>query len=271
LNLIANPMSALPHVNITQHGTRSRIDVLHLVVVLILSALPAAAATAFPPDVLADKNQAFITLYLMTLPWSLAVSAIVAGFAGGWFGPDERKQVLAVAGILLVTAVLGGAIAPGSPLDEHFTGGPLWVVVSEAIVFGVIGYALMYGWPMWFASFFAAAYVGWWVHEKRVRADLADVASARLTLGSGDPAPSASGAGVAIAVDTPNLTPRMTNDVTFQRRPVGSATRPPDELAGLTKAELYQRARDAGIKGRSAMSKAQLLAALRADLGADRP
>jgi len=252
-------MSALPHVNISQHGTRSRIDVLHLVAVLILSALPAAAATAFPPDVLADKNQGFITLYVVTLPWSLAVSAIVASFAGGWFGPDDRKQVLAVAGILLVAAVLGAAIAPGSPLDEHFTGGPLWVVVSEAIVFGVIGYALMYGWPMWFASFFVAAYVGWWVHEKHLRADVSEVASTRLTLGSREPAPRASPAGVGIPVETSNLTPRVTNDVTFQRR----SRRPADDLGGLTKAELYERAREVGIKGRSTMSKAQLLAALR--------
>jgi hypothetical protein len=262
-----NPMSAIPQANISQHGTRSRIDVLHLVVVLILSALPAAAATAFPPDALADKNQTFITLYVVTLPWSLAVSAIVAGFAGGWFGPDDRKQVLAVAGILLVSAVLGGAIAPGSPLDEHFQGGPPWVVVSEAIVFGLIGYALMYGWPMWFASFFVAAYVGWWVHEKHPWADVADVASTRLTPRSGEPAPRASGAGVAIAVETSNLTPHVRNDLTFQRRSVGPSRRPPDELAELTKAELYQRAREVGIKGRSAMSKAQLLAELRAEIG----
>jgi hypothetical protein len=264
-------MSVVPHANISEYGTRSRIDLLHLVAALVLSLLPAAAASAFPPDALAERNETFITLYVVTLPWSLAVAAIVASFAGDWFGPDDRKHVLAVAAILLVSAVIGGAIAPGSPVGEHFTGGPPWVLVSEAIVFGVIGYALMYGWPMWFASFFVAAYVGWWVHEKRLRADLAEVASAGLTLDSGELAPGASGARVAIAVETSNLTPPVTNDLTFRPRPVGASRRPPDELAGLTKAELYLRARQAGIKGRSAMSKAQLLAALRADRGADPP
>lgn len=260
-------MSALPDVNISQLGIRSRVDRFHLVAVLVLSALPAAAATAFSSSVLADKNQKFITLYVVTLPWTLAVSAIVAGLAGGWFGRSDRKQVLAVAGILGAAAVLGAAIAPGSPSDDHFTGGPPWVVASEAIVFGVIGYALMYGWPMWLASFFVAAYVGWWVHEKRVRAEAADVVSAGPTSGGGEPSPVVTGAGASIAVERPILTPRMAKDLTFQPVSPESSSRPRDELAGLTKAELYQRAREVGIRGRSAMSKDQLLAALRGNIG----
>jgi hypothetical protein len=39
---------------------------------------------------------------------------------------------------------------------------------------------------------------------------------------------------------------------------------PPDELERLTRAELYRRAQAAGIPGRSEMSKAELIAALRA-------
>jgi hypothetical protein len=39
---------------------------------------------------------------------------------------------------------------------------------------------------------------------------------------------------------------------------------PDDNLERLTKSELYRRAKDAGIAGRSEMSKAQLIAALRA-------
>jgi hypothetical protein len=38
----------------------------------------------------------------------------------------------------------------------------------------------------------------------------------------------------------------------------------PDDLSRLTSAELYRRAQAAGITGRSAMSKAQLIAALQA-------
>ena len=38
----------------------------------------------------------------------------------------------------------------------------------------------------------------------------------------------------------------------------------PDDLSNLTAAELYRRAQAAGIAGRSGMSKAQLIAALRA-------
>jgi hypothetical protein len=40
--------------------------------------------------------------------------------------------------------------------------------------------------------------------------------------------------------------------------------RSPDDLSRLTAAELYRRAQVAGIAGRSGMSKAQLIAALRA-------
>jgi hypothetical protein len=41
----------------------------------------------------------------------------------------------------------------------------------------------------------------------------------------------------------------------------------PDDLSQLTAAELYRRAQAAGIAGRSGMSKAQLIAALRAVSG----
>jgi hypothetical protein len=40
-----------------------------------------------------------------------------------------------------------------------------------------------------------------------------------------------------------------------------------DELAQLTRQQLYRRAQAAGISGRSEMSKAQLIAALRAATG----
>jgi len=261
-------MSALANLKSSRLGTRSPSDVRHLIVALILSALPAAAATAFPPAVLEDKNQTFITLYVVTLPWSLALSAIVAGFAGGWFGSDERKQVLAAAGILLVSAVIGGAIAPGSPWDEHFRGGPPWVVVAAAIVFVVIGYALMYGWPMWFASFLVAAYAGWWMHEKLLRAEALDAASRAALLPVFDPSSPTVSVAVLETLETSTFAPPVTNDLPFEQEMEQASVRPQaDELAGLTKAELYRRAREAGIKGRSAMSKDQLAAALRAHIG----
>jgi MFS family permease len=261
-------MSALSDAKSSQPGTRSLSDVRHLIVVLILSALPAAAATTFPPTVLEDKNQTFIALYIVTLPWSLALTAIVAGFAGGWFGPDERKQVLAAVGILLLSAVIGAAIAPGSPSDEHFQGGQPGVVVAEAIVFVVIGYALMYGWPMWFASFLVAAYVGWWVHERSLRAVALDVpVRARLLPGFEASSPSVSVAGVG-TLETPTLAPPLKNEMSFEQELEQSSDRPQDDgLAELTKAELYRRAREADIKGRSTMSKDQLAAALRAQIG----
>jgi MFS family permease len=261
-------MSALSDAKSSPTGTRSLSDIRHLIVALILSALPAAAAMAFPPTVLEDKNQTFFALYVVTLPWSLALSAIVAGFAGGWFGPDERKQILAAVGILLVSAVIGAAIAPGSPSDEHFQGGEPWVVVAEAIVFVVIGYALMYGWPMWFASFLVAAFVGWWAHERRLRAEALDVPTqARLLPGFEAPSPSVSLAGVG-TLETPTLAPPAQNEMSFEQELEQSSDRPRDDgFAELTKAELYRRARAADIKGRSTMSKDELAAALRAQIG----
>ncbi len=47
------------------------------------------------------------------------------------------------------------------------------------------------------------------------------------------------------------------------RRPPAGASDGPTPLEDLTRAQLYERARQAGVAGRSAMSKAQLLAALR--------
>lgn len=251
-------MSAVPDVNTGELSERSRLHVIHLVIAFLLSVLPAAAAVAFGPSALEETNPTFIALYVVTLPWSLALCAITAGLAGGWFGPGERKQVLAAAGILLLSSVVGQAIAPAASVDAHFQGGSPVVVASEAIVFGVIGYALVYGWPMWVASFFVAAYVGWLVREKRLPEDVAEVPSAPPVLTArvvqtSPPRP----ANVPIVAGTVTLPPPVT-------------TEPPrspqhDELGGLTKAELYQRARELGIKGRSSMSKAQLLAALRAN------
>jgi hypothetical protein len=257
-------MTTLFNANSSQTGKRPLSGVVQLIVVLVLSTLPAAAAAALPPAALADTNETFLTLYIVTLPWSLALSAIVGGFAGGWFGPNERKQILAAVGILVVSAVIGGAIAPGSPMDEHFQGGAPWVVLAELIVFVVIGYALMYGWPMWFASFLVAAYVGWWVHEKHQRAEPVEVPTrARLLPGFEPPSPSVSVAGVG-TLETSTLAPPVEDEVPVEQEMEQASVQPrDDELVGLTKAELYRRAREADIKGRSTMSKDQLAAALR--------
>jgi MFS family permease len=249
-------MSAVPEASTSPETARSRVDVRRVVILFILSALPAVAATAFGPGALED--QTLVKLYVLTLPWSLALSAIAAGFAGGWFGPDERKQIFAAAGILLVAALVGRAIAPGASLDEHFQGGSPVVVASEVIVFGVIGYALVYGWPMWVASFFVAAYVGWWVHRTREPEEVVVQAASTPALTTRviqtTPARPLS---TAVAPRTPTLPPPVAEE---------APTRPrQDDLAGLTKAELYARAREVGLKGRSAMSKAELLAALRAN------
>lgn len=248
-------MSAVPEVNPGEFGERSRIHAFHLVVLFILSALPAAAAAAFGPAALVDANPTLLTLYVATLPWSLALCAITAGFVGGWFGPDERKQVLAVAGLLLVSAVIGRALAPGAAVEGHFSGGSPLVVVSEAIVFSLIGYALVYGWPMWCASFLVAANVGWLVREKSQPEDIVEVESVpALTTRVVHRSPSVP-ARAALPARSAILPPHPAAESPSMPRS--------DDFASLTKAELYKRSRELGIKGRSAMSKAELLAALR--------
>jgi hypothetical protein len=70
---------------------------------------------------------------------------------------------------------------------------------------------------------------------------------------------------------------RLKGEVAQDRQPATAATRAEssaelpgeglsalDDLSQLTTTELYRRAQAAGIAGRSAMSKAQLIAALRA-------
>jgi len=56
--------------------------------------------------------------------------------------------------------------------------------------------------------------------------------------------------------------PRVPPVVTEAAAPSGGAEG--DELEGLTRPELHRRAAAAGIRGRSQMTKAQLIAALRA-------
>ena len=139
-------------------------DAVHAVAVFILSFIPAGAAHQFPGEVLENKHETFITVYFLTLPWSLAVSVIVAGLIGGWFGDDVRVQAVVVVAILFGSALFGGAIAPETP--SEFRGGPLPVILLQLAVFALFGYMLMYGVPLFLASGIVAAYVGWWAHQK---------------------------------------------------------------------------------------------------------
>jgi hypothetical protein len=121
---------------------------------------------------------------------------------------------------------------------------------------------------MWFASFFVAAYVGWWVHERLIGVEAFEVASGAGLLPHFEPSsPSVSGAVVG-TLETSTLAPPVKNDLPFEEEMEQASVRPQEgEFAGLTKAELYRRAREEGIKGRSTMSKDQLAAALRARIG----
>jgi hypothetical protein len=62
-------MTAQSDANSGQADTGALGDLVDIVAVSFLSFLPPAAASAFPPEVLEDKNQSFITLYFLTLPW----------------------------------------------------------------------------------------------------------------------------------------------------------------------------------------------------------
>ena len=65
------------------------------------------------------------------------------------------------------------------------------------------------------------------------------------------------------SAESPSRAAAATGSGRSTEQPGHGETRAPDDLSQLTAAELYRRAQTAGIAGRSGMSKAQLIAALR--------
>ena len=105
---------------------------------------------------------------------------------------------------------------------------------------------------LWLALFLLAAYVGWWVHKKVLR-DSAPASAANAS--QFNPTAGARPQEAASSQLLPDF-----EIASLMDPPSGTES---DELATLTKEQLYRRAQAAGIYGRSTMSKDELLAALR--------
>jgi hypothetical protein len=151
------------------HSTSEVGDIVHYVVAFVLSFLPPGLAVAFPSDVLEDKTLTFITVYFITLPWTLGITVLAALFFAEYLPhPDGRVTVGVIAGILLaaesVGLFLGYTAVPGLG-DTARIGHPGYKVLYF-IGWTVFGYALIYGLPLFIAGALVGTYCGWVLAEK---------------------------------------------------------------------------------------------------------
>jgi hypothetical protein len=154
------------------HNTSEVGDIVHSVVALVLSFLPPGLAVAFPSDVLEDKALTFITVYVITLPWTLAITILAAMFFGEYLPhPDGRVTVGVIARTLLAAEFVGLALGytavPGFG-NTASVGHPGYKVVYF-IGWTVFGYALIYGLPLFLAGILVGAYCGWVFDQKVLR------------------------------------------------------------------------------------------------------
>jgi hypothetical protein len=146
-------------------------DLVHFAVIFALSFAPATVATLFPEGALEDKNQAFLLVYLVTLPLAAAATLVFIGLANDWFGAgDGVKPLVWIALIIFCTSLLATGTAPTMPGSSDVVTsyadaanqvahpiGKLFAVVLYAI----FAYASIYGWPLFIAGILVGGYVGY--------------------------------------------------------------------------------------------------------------
>lgn len=173
---------------------RAESEIPYQVVLAALALAPPTVATLFPEGVTESRNLTFITVFFLTLPWSLAVTLTVFLAERNLLG-SGWVPFIAIAAIIVTAGVIGNGIAPDSerygivaalsgsavstsvsPTDPYGTGfdDPEKVAVrgeisreffqaghpaAKAAVFiflALVTYADLYGW----ALFLAGAVVG---------------------------------------------------------------------------------------------------------------
>ena len=156
-------------------------DVVHWIILAVLSFAPATTAALFPEGVLDDKNRAFIAIYAVTLPLALATTLIYLGAQNNWFGTTGYMPVVWISLIVIATSAFatGTAGAGGSDAITSYSQAADKVahpVAKLALValFIVFAYAQIYGFPLFIAGIIVGGYAGY-------RIDRILFASARRT------------------------------------------------------------------------------------------
>lgn len=140
---------------------------LYLGLVAVLSLVPALATKLGPGADLADKETAFITIYLQTLPLALAMTAVCLLIACRPF--EEDVHTFAAAGAIFFLSAVWGIEFAGSGLTEYGSAhihGPVWVQAAAWGFLSLFAYALTYGWFMFVASLVVGAWAAYWVIER---------------------------------------------------------------------------------------------------------
>jgi hypothetical protein len=145
-------------------------DFIHFAIIILASFFPAWAGEQFPSEVLEDKTATFITVWFLTLPLSTGMTVIMVGLSRGWFKSDDwRTTVAKVAAIMIGTTIFGYAgvaATPGLPDPTELPSGPLLYKLAFGAIFILAGYAVLYGFPLYAASFLVAVYTAYVLDTK---------------------------------------------------------------------------------------------------------
>jgi hypothetical protein len=144
-------------------------NLVHVVVLaaLYLGAAPLLALNAIPSDVLENRQDLFLFIYVLTLPLAGAVSIVYVGIQRKLFG-NEQQQLFACAGILLGGQLIGGALGYAVPDLTTLTWlkGPPLAMAFQLIAFTLCGYWILYGFGLFAASVIVGLYAGYLAHTR---------------------------------------------------------------------------------------------------------
>jgi cobalamin synthase len=132
-----------------------------------------AVAKRFPDYVLEDRTLAFFQVYIVTFPWTLAVTVITVVALRDLV--PEKWALIAVIGILVASQTLGTFLLDASSGEQLPEGlrlalqrirVPPFLVPLYVVALIVFGYAVLYGIPLFLAGLAVGIYCGWIIHTK---------------------------------------------------------------------------------------------------------
>jgi len=138
-----------------------------LAILVACTFFPSLAFQIAPGGEVGDKEEAFATIFLTTLPLSLGLTAILFIWFRGLLESD-RQRLAASAGIMLVSGFVGLSFGSSQADQEVFSRvhGPPEVVLLGYAAYILFSYALYYGWPLFIAAALVSFVAGLWLHEK---------------------------------------------------------------------------------------------------------
>jgi hypothetical protein len=153
---------AAPAMTSEQLGKR-----LYGVATFLATFAPAVGYAWMPGGELKDAKETFFSVYLATLPLSLALTAVILLYKRHALESDTQR-LWASCAILIASGVIGIGIGSSQTDEAAFSGlhGPLPYMVVAVAVYVIFSYAAYYG----LVLFIAAAATSWvaalWVNEK---------------------------------------------------------------------------------------------------------